>query len=62
MDVNRKLDMLKHWFAKCRRWVEAIEGLDDPHGEHLARLEERIRRLERDVGELRARSPAAEAP
>ncbi len=54
--------MLKRWFAKLRRWVEAIEGLDDPHGEHLARLEERIRRLEADVGELRARSPAAQEP
>ncbi len=54
--------MLKQWFEKCKAWAEAVEGLDDPHGVYLAWLEERIRRLEEDVKDLRARLPSTNAP
>jgi hypothetical protein len=53
--------MLKRWFAKCEAWARAIEGLDDPHGEYLARLEERIRRLEEEVKYLRAHLASPDA-
>ena len=41
--------------AKWRLWLEALAGLDDPQGDYLLRLEDRVRRLEGEVAGLRER-------
>ena len=44
--------MLNGLFEKFRPWAEALADLDDPRGEHLLNLDERVRRLEADVERL----------
>ncbi len=46
--------MLQRLLARWRLWEEALAGMDDPHGEYLLSLEERVRRLEGDVENLRS--------
>ena len=41
--------MLQRLFEKLRPWAEGVAALDDPHGEYLLMLEDRVSRLE---GEL----------
>lgn len=56
--------MLRRVIEKLRPWGEALASLDDPRGEYLLGLEDRIRRLEGEVESLRdaaARPNAAEA-
>ncbi len=48
--------MLKRWIHKWLLWLKGLEGIDDPEGEYLLRLEERVCRLEEEVGALHARS------
>jgi hypothetical protein len=43
--------MLRRLFARWRDWVEALAGIDDPMGEYLLGLDERIRRLEGQVAQ-----------
>jgi hypothetical protein len=38
--------MLQRLFEKLRPWAEAVAALDDPHGEYLLMLEDRVSRLE----------------
>lgn len=45
--------MLQQLLARWRIWEQALAGMDDPQGEYLDSLEERIRRLEGEVGQLR---------
>ncbi len=45
--------MLEKLKEKLRPWGEAMAGLDDPQGEYLAYLENRIVRVEKEVEELR---------
>jgi hypothetical protein len=45
--------MLQRLFQKLRPWAEAVAALDDPHGEYLLMLEDRVSRLEGEVGRLR---------
>lgn len=45
--------MLQKLLEQLRPWAEAIAGLDDPRGEYLLRLEQRISRLEGEVEHLR---------
>jgi hypothetical protein len=46
--------MLKRWFAKWKVWAQALdEGIDDPRGDYLLRLEDRVARLEDEVKILR---------
>jgi hypothetical protein len=45
--------MLQGLLAKWRLWEGAFVGFDDPQGEYLLDLEERVRRLEGEVGRLR---------
>ena len=47
--------MLQRLFEKLRPWAEAVAALDDPHGEYLLMLEDRVSRLE-------ARTEAAVTP
>lgn len=58
--------MLQQLLARWRLWEEALAGMDDPQGEYLLNLEERVRRLEGDVEHLRrplsAEAAAAVAP
>lgn len=44
--------MLEKLKEKLRPWGEALAGLDDPQGEYLAYLENRILRLEERVEQL----------
>lgn len=44
--------MLERFFEKVRPWVDAMDGADDPRGEHLLMLETRVSRLEREVARL----------
>lgn len=50
--------MLQRLLARWRLWVEALAGMDDPQGEYLLNLEERVRRLETEVEQLRRPLPA----
>jgi hypothetical protein len=50
--------MLQRLIEKFRPWAEAMAGLDDPQGEHLLSLDERVRRLEAKVEQLRRPLPA----
>jgi hypothetical protein len=50
--------MLNGLFEKFRPWAEALADLDDPRGEHLLNLDERVRRLEAEVEQLRRPHPA----
>ena len=45
--------MLQRLLARWRLWEEALAGMDDPQGEYLLSLEERVRRLEGEVENLR---------
>jgi hypothetical protein len=45
--------MLQKLIEKLRPWEEALAGLDDPHGDCLLILEDRISRLEGEVERLR---------
>ena len=45
--------MLRRLAEKFRSWGEALAGLDDPRGDYLLTLEERVRRLEAEVGDSR---------
>lgn len=50
--------MLQRLLARWRPWAEALAGMDDPQGEYLLSLEERVRRLEDVVVNLRTPLPA----
>lgn len=45
--------MLQRLIEKLRPWEEALASLDDPRGEYLLGLENRIHRLEDEVKSLR---------
>ncbi len=45
--------MLQRLIEKLRPWGEALASLDDPQGEYLLGLENRILRLEGEVESLR---------
>ena len=45
--------MLQRLLARWRLWEEALAGLDDPRGDYLLNLEERVCRLEGEVEHLR---------
>ena len=50
--------MLERLLARWRVWEQALAGMDDPQGEYLLYLEERVRRLEDVVVNLRTPLPA----
>jgi hypothetical protein len=50
--------MMQRLSAKLRLWSNALAGMDDPLGEYLLSLEERIRRLEGEVALLRESASA----
>ena len=50
--------MLQQLLARWRPWAEALAGMDDPQGEYLLALDERVRRLEDVVVNLRKPLPA----
>ncbi|OCP36158.1 hypothetical protein [Ensifer sp. LC163] len=45
--------MLKRILAKWRIWEEALNGIDDLHGDHLMNLEKRVLSLEREMAGVR---------
>lgn len=58
--VSQDEGMLKRFKAsgarlieRFRPYLEALSALDDPQGDYLFRLEERVRRLEAEVRALR---------
>ena len=54
--------MLQRLLARWRLWEQALEGMDDPRGEYLFNLEERMHRLEGEVEHLRRPPPEAHVP
>lgn len=60
--------MLQQLLARWRLWEQALEGMDDPQGDYLLNLEERVCRLERrsgafaQAGGCSCRGDAAEVP
>lgn len=48
-----EVPMMQRLTAKLGLWAEALAGMDDPQGEYLLNLEERFRRLEGEVEQLR---------
>ena len=58
---NQEFAMLQRLMAKWRLWEEALAGMDDPRGEYLLNLDERVRRLEAEVEQLRRPLPAVAA-
>lgn len=49
--------MVQRLLAKWRLWEEALAGMDDLQGEYLRNLDERLRRLEAKVAQLRGPLP-----
>jgi len=47
--------MFKRFWKSLNDWAEAL-GMDDPHGEYMFRLEDRVLKLEREVEGLRIQS------
>lgn len=45
-----------------RRFLEAIDGIDDPQGEYLLRLETRVQNLEAELERLRGSETTGFAP
>jgi hypothetical protein len=52
--------MMQRLSEKLRLWGDALAGMDDPLGEYLLSLEERLRQLEGEVEQLR-KLPSANA-
>jgi TolA-binding protein len=44
--------MMKWFLEKLRLYSEALSDIDDPRGEHLRNLEDRVRRLESEIARL----------
>ncbi len=49
----QKVSMIQRLSGKWRLWGEALAGMDDPLGEYLLELEERLGRLEGEMEQLR---------
>lgn len=47
--------MWKRLLAKWRIWEESLDGIDDPHGDHLLDLERRVSSLEKRIALLQER-------
>ncbi|MGO4560147.1 MarR family winged helix-turn-helix transcriptional regulator [Mesorhizobium sp. 2RAF21] len=60
-DGRRTVEMLKRWLARLKFWAEALEGIDDPRGDYLLRLEKRVCHLEDEVQALRNNSASSGA-
>ena len=54
--------MLQRLLEKLRPWGEALAELDDPRGNYLLRLEDRVQRLEGEVIRLRGSAKAEIEP
>jgi hypothetical protein len=52
--------MFKRFWQIMNDWAEAL-GMDDPHGDYLFRLEDRVARLEQEIEGLRPTSRTATA-
>ena len=47
--------MLKRFWKSLNDWAEAL-GMDDPRGDYMFRLEDRVSKLERELEYLRIQS------
>lgn len=47
-----EVPMMQRLSEKLRLWGDALAGMDDPLGEYLLNLEERVRRLECEMEQL----------
>ena len=54
--------MLQRWLARWHLWKEALAGMDDPQGESLLNLDDRVRRVEAKVEQLRKPSSVDAGP
>lgn len=53
--IDKEPDMRQRLLEKWRLLADALAGIDNPHGESLRVLENRIRRLEGEVEDVRDR-------
>ena len=57
------MSVLKRLWTKIARFAEALKGIDDPFGDYMLSLGNRLDKLERDVehleGQLRSRAGGA---
>lgn len=60
-DRPREAAFLHRVSRNLHLWGQAMAGMDDPLGDHLLRLEERVRRLEGEVQQLRGLPSASTA-
>ena len=51
--IDKEPEMRQRLLEKWRLLADALAGVDDPHGEYLRMLEDRIRRLEGEVENVR---------
>jgi hypothetical protein len=49
--------MLKRFWQSMNEWAEAL-SMDDPRGDYMFRLEDRVAKLEREVEDLQIQSRA----
>ncbi|MGO4853693.1 hypothetical protein [Phaeovulum sp. W22_SRMD_FR3] len=54
--------MLKQWAATWDLWAKNLAGFDDLQGEHLLRLEQRVRRLEEELSAPSTQRPSEPDP
>lgn len=52
-DHSRKVPLMQRLSTKLHLWSQAMEGMDDPLCDDISRLEDRVRRLEGEVEQLR---------
>jgi hypothetical protein len=51
--IEKEPEMRQRLLEKWRLFTDVLAGIDDPHGEYLRALENRIRRLEGEVEDVR---------
>jgi hypothetical protein len=49
------MSMLKRLWTGIVRYIQVLEGMDDPFGEYIFSLGKRVDELERDLSQLKSR-------
>ena len=55
------MSLLNRLWASAARYVKVLEGMDDPVGEHMVSLGQRVDKLERAVDHLERQLPSRAA-
>jgi hypothetical protein len=51
-DAEANMSVLKRLWTRIARFAEALEGIDDPRGDYIFAVGERVDKLEREVAHL----------